>query len=81
MKTVTRRGANHGLHLVLSVLTLGVWAFTGWPVAAAMGRRTVTRSPIPHAAPQMQHHVQIHGVMPAGRWVWNPYGDRWDWVA
>ena len=81
MKTTTRRGANHGLHLVLSILTLGVWAFTGWPVAAAMGRKVVTRSPVPYGAPQMQHHVAIHGVHPVGKWVWNPYGDRWDWQA
>ena len=43
MKTVERRGANHGLHLVLSLLTCGLWAVTGWPIAAVLGRRTVTR--------------------------------------
>lgn len=47
MKTVQRRGANHGLHLVLSLLTCGLWAVTGWPVAAVLGRRTVTRGPSP----------------------------------
>lgn len=41
--TTTRRGANHGLHLFLSIITFGMWAVTGWPIAAAMGRRqTVT---------------------------------------
>jgi len=39
---VTKRGANHGLHLVLSILTCGIWAITGWPIAAAMGRKTKT---------------------------------------
>lgn len=42
MRTVQRRGANHGLHAVLTLLTCGAWAVTGWPIAAAMGRRTVT---------------------------------------
>jgi hypothetical protein len=40
---VTKRGANHGLHLVLTILTGGVWAITGWPIAAMMGRKTKTR--------------------------------------
>jgi hypothetical protein len=40
---VTKRGANHGLHLVLSILTAGLWAVTGWPIAALMGRKTKTR--------------------------------------
>lgn len=40
---VVKRGANHGLHLVLTILTCGIWAITGWPIAAAMGRKkTVT---------------------------------------
>jgi hypothetical protein len=47
--TVEHRGANHGLHLVLTILTCGVWAITGWPIAAMMGRKTktVTRAPQP----------------------------------
>lgn len=40
---VEKRGANHGLHLVLTLLTCGMWAITGWPIAAAMGRKRVTR--------------------------------------
>jgi hypothetical protein len=40
---VTKRGANHGLHLVLSILTAGLWAVTGWPIAALMGRKEKTR--------------------------------------
>src|SRR5690242_12248561 len=39
---VTRRGANHGLHVFLSIITCGIWAVTGWPIAAAMGRKTKT---------------------------------------
>lgn len=38
-----RRGANHGLHLVLTLLTCGMWAITGWPIAAAMGRKRTYR--------------------------------------
>jgi hypothetical protein len=39
---VHKWGANHGLHVVLTILTCGVWAITGWPIAAAMGRKTRT---------------------------------------
>ncbi|GAA2112508.1 hypothetical protein GCM10009759_55280 [Kitasatospora saccharophila] len=39
---VTRRGANHGLHLFLTIITAGLWAITGWPIAAIIGRRTKT---------------------------------------
>lgn len=39
---VTRRGANHGLHIVLTICTCGIWAITGWPIAAMMGRKTRT---------------------------------------
>jgi hypothetical protein len=42
-----RRGANHGLHLVLSIFTCGMWAITGWPIAAAIGRRRTVRGPLP----------------------------------
>lgn len=48
---VQRRGANHGLHIVLSILTCGLWAITGWPIAAAMGRKTVTTIPAPPLPP------------------------------
>ncbi|MEU5361148.1 hypothetical protein ACFY9R_26690 [Streptomyces albidoflavus] len=41
---VTKRGANHGLHLFLSFITLGLWAITGWPIAAMLGRKTKTRT-------------------------------------
>lgn len=38
-----KRGTNHGLHLVLTLLTCGMWAITGWPIAAAMGRKRTYR--------------------------------------
>lgn len=39
-QVVTRRGANHTLHIIMSVLTCGLWAVTVWPIAAIMGRKT-----------------------------------------
>jgi hypothetical protein len=51
VKTVQRRGANHGLHIFLSVMTCGLWAVTGWPIAAALGRRTTTHVRGPHGQP------------------------------
>ena len=48
-----KRGANHGLHIVLSVLTCGLWAITGWPIAAALGRKTTTTIPTYQAPPGM----------------------------
>ncbi|WNI15590.1 hypothetical protein [Actinacidiphila sp. ITFR-21] len=39
---VTKRGANHTLHIVLSIATCGLWAVTGWPIAAILGRKTRT---------------------------------------
>lgn len=39
---VTKRGANHTLHIVLTICTCGMWAITGWPIAAIMGRKTKT---------------------------------------
>ena len=56
---VEKRGANHGLHLVLSLLTCGMWAVTGWPIAAILGRtKTVTGS-------NYQHVVLMPPVAPA----------------
>lgn len=51
MKTTTRRGANHGLHVVLTFMTCGLWAITGWPIAAAMGRKTTVTVAAPQATP------------------------------
>lgn len=38
MKTVTRKPANHGLHLFLTLITFGCW-FPVWAVVALIGRR------------------------------------------
>lgn len=34
MKTVmkVRRDTSHGFHLMLTLFTCGMWAFTGWPI-------------------------------------------------
>ncbi|MFD6294531.1 hypothetical protein ACFWFU_06970 [Streptomyces sp. NPDC060235] len=67
---VEQRGANHGLHLVLSILTCGLWAITGWPIAAAIGRKTVT-----YAQPQlppMQQQPQ-YGYPPQQQYGQQPY--------
>lgn len=72
MRRVERRGANHVLHLILSFLTCGLWAVTGWPIAAAMGRRTVTRTWEP------ERYSQAPPVDPyPGQMIWNPYSGRW----
>ncbi|GGW41252.1 hypothetical protein [Streptomyces xantholiticus] len=57
---VERRGANHGLHVVLSILTCGIWAITGWPLAAIIGRRTVTKVPV-YQPPQVMPPQQPYG--------------------
>ena len=49
---VEKRGANHGLHLVLTLLTCGLWAVTGWPIAAILGRKRTVRGPVPPAYQQ-----------------------------
>lgn len=36
--TKTRRETRHGLHLLLTFCTFGLWAFTGWPIAWAWNR-------------------------------------------
>lgn len=68
-RVVEKRGANHVLHIILTVLTCGVWAITGWPIAAAMGRKKVTHMPmqqLPPAPPygyppQQQYPPQAYG--------------------
>ena len=44
---VQKRQANHTLHIILTICTCGLWAITGWPIAAIMGRKTVTTGPPP----------------------------------
>ncbi|MFG2346666.1 hypothetical protein [Streptomyces phaeochromogenes] len=53
---VQKQGANHVLHVILTLLTCGLWAITGWPIAAAMGRKKVTTlyAP-PPLLPQQQY--------------------------
>lgn len=59
---VQKRGANHTLHIILSICTCGLWAITGWPIAAIMGRKTVTTVPTYqpppgyYPPPQAQQH-------------------------
>lgn len=85
-RIVEKRGANHGLHVVLTILTCGLWAITGWPIATAMGRKTVTRVPAPmppqQQAPQQwqqqappqaygqQHPPQQYGQQPPQNTTW-----------
>ncbi|WP_326742635.1 hypothetical protein [Streptomyces sp. NBC_01768] len=59
-RQVEKRGANHALHVVLTILTCGLWAITGWPIATAMGRqtKTTTYAPPPQMYPQQQYPVQ-----------------------
>lgn len=38
MVTKDRRETRHGLHLLLTLCTFGVWAVTGWPIAWAWNR-------------------------------------------
>ncbi|MDQ0943283.1 hypothetical protein QFZ67_004988 [Streptomyces sp. V1I1] len=66
---VERRGANHGLHVFLSIITCGLWAITGWPIAAAMGRKTVTKVPVYQPPPQA-YPPQQYGPPPG------PYGHQ-----
>jgi hypothetical protein len=44
---VEKRGANHTLHLILTICTCGIWAITGWPIAAILGRKKVTTTYTP----------------------------------
>jgi len=67
-KYVERRGANHGLHVFLTIITCGLWAITGWPIAAAMGRKTVTKVPTyqppPQAMPPQQQYYPPQQAYP-----------------
>ncbi|MEU5979401.1 hypothetical protein [Streptomyces sp. NPDC047315] len=69
---VQKRGANHTLHIILSIVTCGLWAITGWPIAAAMGRKTVTTAPM-YQPPQQQGYPpqQVPPGQPYGQ---QPYG-------
>lgn len=42
-RTTIRRPCNHGLHLFLTIITMGMWGIFVWPWVAIYGRReTVT---------------------------------------
>jgi hypothetical protein len=83
-RIVHKRGANHGLHVALTIFTCGIWAFTGWPIAAAMGRKTVTQSygpPVqqqqPYYPPQQQGYgppPQQYGQQPPPGYGYPPQG-------
>ncbi|MEU7074717.1 hypothetical protein AB0B30_32580 [Streptomyces narbonensis] len=62
---VEKRGANHGLHLVLTLLTCGLWAITGWPIAAILGRKRTVRGPAPYY-PQYQQQPPPGPYPPPG---------------
>ena len=59
-RVVEKRGANHGLHVFLTIITCGLWAITGWPIATAMGRKTVTKVPV-YQPPQQMPPQQPYG--------------------
>jgi hypothetical protein len=65
-RQTVKRGANHGLHLTLTICTCGIWAITGWPIAAAMGRKkTITTYTQP---PQAYPPQQPYGQQPPNQW-------------
>lgn len=73
-RVVTKRGANHGLHVALTIFTCGIWAITGWPIAAAMGRKTTTTATPAYAPPPYQ---QPYGPPPPGYYPpQQPYGQQ-----
>jgi hypothetical protein len=60
-RQVVRRGANHTLHIVMSILTCGLWAVTVWPIAAIMGRRTKTTVYPPQQYPPAGYQQPPYG--------------------
>lgn len=72
-RTTVRRPANHALHLILTVLTLGMWSPV-WIVCAIVGRREVITHAVafdPYAGAPGTHPVPV--ALP----VWNPYSGTW----
>lgn len=85
MRTVQKRECNHTLHLILTLVSCGMWAPV-WIVAAAMGRRTVTYGvypPQPLAYSQAQYQQPqlpvSHGFgqPDPARWYWDAHTQRW----
>lgn len=73
--TKTRRSADHGLHLALTILTCGLWGFV-WIVVAAVGKRTKTTTTL--ATPADLRPAQIRLTPPAVGWYRTPHG-YWFW--
>lgn len=72
---VVKQGANHTLHLILSICTCGIWAITGWPIAAALGRKktVTTYAPPPQPYPQQPYPPQPpYGQQPPQQWQQPP---------
>jgi hypothetical protein len=68
-RIVHKRGANHGLHIFLTIITCGLWAITGWPIAAIMGRKHVTTMyggppQQPYGHPPQQGYPPAYGQQP-----------------
>lgn len=85
MKTVTRRPANHGLHLFLTLITFGCW-LPVWAVVALIGRRETVTMPEPYQAtyspqpwpPSWRAGDPQHMVYGGAHYRWNPWTNRWD---
>jgi hypothetical protein len=89
VRTVTRKPANHGLHLFLTLITFGCW-LPVWAVVALIGRReTVTVPDTPqHAyAPTYYHEPNPPSwragdpqtMLYAGAYYrWNPWNNQWE---
>lgn len=45
VKTVNKRGANHALHIIMMIITFGLWTPI-WILAAMKGRKEVTRQQV-----------------------------------
>lgn len=71
-RQVVKRGANHGLHVFLSIITCGLWAITGWPIAAAMGRKTVTTAYVPPQPQQYPPQPPYGQQPPPPQQPWRP---------
>lgn len=70
---VEKRGANHTLHLILTICTCGLWGIV-WAIAAAMGRKTVTKVPIYTPPPQAMPPQQPYGYPPQQQYPPQQYG-------
>lgn len=73
-RTTVRRPCNHVLHLVLTLITLGLWAPV-WIVVAIVGKRetVVTQYPV-QGGPGWTERTGY--VMPESGY-YNPYNGRW----